>query len=191
MVVSIRKSSGGRPPLRLPSPDGRSAPGVRVNRLAARWGKIATAQQARQQVRQWLERTLPTPVPLHLGLPEVDGRYGVWRDALPAPASGVVVGEASTADNGYEVTTVGYAPPVFPWEVVERPVRYYSFIGDGVLDTFSGMGTVGKACQRLGRRLILIDVEPRYCATRRRALAVPLLQNSVDDGQGPSESPKG
>lgn len=88
--------------------------------------------------------------------------------------------EASRIDDGYEVTNVWYAPPahhpqhpaVFPLEIVERLVRYYSFIGDVVLDPFAGVGTVGKACQKLGRRFILVDIEPQYCAVMRRELGM-------------------
>lgn len=101
--------------------------------------------------------------------------------------------EASRIDDGYEVTNVWYArpahhpehPAVFPLEVVERLVRYYSFIGDVVLDPFAGVGTVGKACQRLGRRFILVDIEPKYCGIMRRELGMEgsAPMPGVGDGQ--------
>jgi len=53
-------------------------------------------------------------------------------------------------------------PAVFPLELAERVIRYYSFQGDVVLDPFAGIGTVGKAAVQLGRRFVLIEKEPRY-----------------------------
>jgi DNA modification methylase len=53
-------------------------------------------------------------------------------------------------------------PAVFPIELAERVIRYYSFVGDVVLDPFAGIGTVGKAASRLGRRFVLIDKDPHY-----------------------------
>jgi len=47
-------------------------------------------------------------------------------------------------------------------ELAERVIRYYSFKGDVVLDPFAGIGTVGKAAVRLGRRFVLIEKERRY-----------------------------
>jgi DNA modification methylase len=53
-------------------------------------------------------------------------------------------------------------PAVFPLELVERVIQYYSFKGDVVLDPFAGIGTVGNAAVRLGRRFVLIEKEPGY-----------------------------
>ncbi|MCS7206775.1 MAG: site-specific DNA-methyltransferase [Dehalococcoidia bacterium] len=108
---------------------------------------------------------------------------------------------ASTIDDGYAVTNVWYArpahhphhPAVFPLEIVERLVRYYSFIGDVVLDPFAGVGTVGKACLKLGRRFILVDAEPAYCAVMRRELGMEasIPQEGIGDGLRPHTGPKG
>ena len=40
--------------------------------------------------------------------------------------------------------------------------RYYSFVGDVVLDPYAGIGTVGKAAVQLNRRFVLIEKEPKY-----------------------------
>jgi len=53
-------------------------------------------------------------------------------------------------------------PAIFPLELAERVVSYYSFQGDVVLDPFAGIGTVGKAAVRLGRRFVLIEQEETY-----------------------------
>ncbi len=62
-------------------------------------------------------------------------------------------------------------PAVFPASLAERVIRYWSFEGDVVLDPFAGIGTVGMAAARLGRRFVLSEVEERYLAVIRRELA--------------------
>ena len=47
-----------------------------------------------------------------------------------------------------------------PVELVERAVENSSQAGDIVLDPFAGTGTTLIACQRLGRRGRLIELEP-------------------------------
>ena len=53
-------------------------------------------------------------------------------------------------------------PAVFPEELAEKIIKYYSFKDDLVLDPFAGIGTVGKAAYKLKRRFLLIDNEPKY-----------------------------
>jgi DNA modification methylase len=53
-------------------------------------------------------------------------------------------------------------PAIFPLELAEKVITYYSFKGDVVLDPFAGIGTVGKAATRLGRRFVLIERELQY-----------------------------
>jgi DNA modification methylase len=53
-------------------------------------------------------------------------------------------------------------PAVFPLELAERVIAYYSFKRDVVLDPFAGIGTVGKAAVRLGRRFVLIEQDENY-----------------------------
>lgn len=62
-------------------------------------------------------------------------------------------------------------PAVFPVELAERVIRYYSFQGDVVLDPFAGIGTTGEAAVRLGRRFVLIEREEEYLAEMRRRAA--------------------
>jgi DNA modification methylase len=65
-------------------------------------------------------------------------------------------------------------PAVFPLELAERVVRYYSFEDDVVLDPFAGIGTVGEAAVRLGRRFVLAEKDPKYMDEARRRLAPAL-----------------
>ncbi len=84
----------------------------------------------------------------------------------------------SRIEDGYEVTNVWYSTPahhrqhpaVFPQDLIEKFVRYYSFKGDIVLDPFAGVGTVGRAAIRTGRRLFMIDISAAYCRIMRREL---------------------
>ncbi|MEW6712659.1 MAG: site-specific DNA-methyltransferase, partial [Candidatus Riflebacteria bacterium] len=78
--------------------------------------------------------------------------------------------EDSKIQDGYEKTNVwkinpstnSKHPAAFPKELAEKVVRYYSFIGDVVLDPFAGSGTVGNAASGLGRRFVLFDNNPDY-----------------------------
>ena len=59
-------------------------------------------------------------------------------------------------------------PAVFPEALVDRVVRYYSFETDVVLDPFAGSGTVGKVASELGRRFVLVEMDPEYVELIRR-----------------------
>jgi modification methylase len=53
-------------------------------------------------------------------------------------------------------------PAPYPVELAERLVRMFSFVGDTVLDPFSGTCTTSVACARAGRNSIGIEVDPQY-----------------------------
>ncbi len=53
-------------------------------------------------------------------------------------------------------------PAVFPLELAERVISYYSFEGDAVLDPFAGVGTTGRAAICLRRRFVLIENKATY-----------------------------
>ena len=59
----------------------------------------------------------------------------------------------------------------FPEALVIPCVKAGSREGDTVLDPFGGSGTVGKVCQRLGRKAILIDLNPEYCKLAEKRTA--------------------
>ena len=61
-------------------------------------------------------------------------------------------------------------PAVFPLELAQRVIRYYSFKNDVVLDPFAGIGTTGRAAARLGRRFVLIENEIKYIEVIRREM---------------------
>lgn len=78
--------------------------------------------------------------------------------------------KASKIDDKYETTNIWRIKPahdkrhpaIFPVELAERVISYYSFKEDVVLDPFAGIGTVGKAASRSGRRFVLIEQNPEY-----------------------------
>ncbi|MBI5220230.1 MAG: site-specific DNA-methyltransferase [Candidatus Liptonbacteria bacterium] len=82
----------------------------------------------------------------------------------------------SKIDGSYERTDVWRIKPahskrhpaIFPVELAEKVIRYYSFKTDVVLDPFAGVGTVGEAAVGLGRRFVLVDNEKKYVDIIRR-----------------------
>jgi len=76
----------------------------------------------------------------------------------------------SKVDDDYEKTNIWYISPardkrhraIFPKELAQRVIKYYSFKNDVVLDPFGGIGTTGKAAVDLERRFVLIEKEEEY-----------------------------
>jgi len=66
-------------------------------------------------------------------------------------------------------------PAPFPWELIERLVRFYTYRGNAVLDMFGGTGTVAAVARANGRHFISIDAAAEYCelALRRVATVTP------------------
>lgn len=54
---------------------------------------------------------------------------------------------------------------MFPLELAVRVVRYYSFVGDVVLDPFAGIGTTGHAAAMLERKFVMVDAQETYVNT--------------------------
>lgn len=62
-------------------------------------------------------------------------------------------------------------PAPFPLELAERLVRMFSFVGDTVLDPFTGTGTTNLAAARWGRNSIGVEIDAHYLDLARRRLA--------------------
>lgn len=70
----------------------------------------------------------------------------------------------------YETTNVWHIDPtfdkihsaVFPIELCNRVIRYYSFAEDLVFDPFAGSGTLGRAAANLERYFFLTEKEAKY-----------------------------
>lgn len=59
-------------------------------------------------------------------------------------------------------------PAIFPLELAEKVIKYYSFKNDVALDPFAGIGTVGRAAVKNGRRFVLIEQNKEYIDEIRR-----------------------
>ena len=92
---------------------------------------------------------------------------GAYRRPTEAMRVLSVIGEKSHKKWSKQVVTVRGAstrshPAPYPAELVEPLVRMFSFVGDTVLDPFSGTGTTSLAAMRCGRNSIGIEIEPSY-----------------------------
>ena len=62
-------------------------------------------------------------------------------------------------------------PAPYPEELVERLVRYYSYVGDVVLDPFMGSGTTAVVAKRFNRRFTGCEIHDQYIAMANARLA--------------------
>lgn len=53
-------------------------------------------------------------------------------------------------------------PAIFPRELCEKIIHYYSFPGDLVLDPFGGSGTFGDVAKEMDRTPLLCEMHPNY-----------------------------
>ena len=76
----------------------------------------------------------------------------------------------SKVKDDYETTNIWRVDPtfdkihsaVFPIELCNRVIKYYSFVGDLVFDPFAGSGTLGRAAMELNRNFFLAEKEIKY-----------------------------
>jgi DNA modification methylase len=96
--------------------------------------------------------------------------------------------EESKISGNYDATNVWRIKPahtkkhpaIFPDELVERVIRYYSFKNDVVLDPFAGIGTVGRVAVKLERRFVLIEISGEYINVMRQEVHKWLGEASRD-----------
>lgn len=98
-----------------------------------------------------------------------------WRHE--ACLYGWLPGTAHTwAADRRQSTVLDFVKPVSsPDHPTMKPVALFAYLvgnsthpGDIVLDIFAGSGTTALACERLGRRARLVEIEPPYCDVIRR-----------------------
>jgi site-specific DNA-methyltransferase (adenine-specific) len=70
---------------------------------------------------------------------------------------------------GYTERVKGFPCPKPVW-LMEQLVDASSQVGDLVFDPFMGSGTVGVACQKLGRRFLGVELHPDHFAIAQRRL---------------------
>jgi len=76
----------------------------------------------------------------------------------------------SRVDEDYETSNVWKIDPVFdkthsavfPLELCNRVIKFYSYIGDLVFDPFAGSGTFGKSALKLNRYFFLTEKKLKY-----------------------------
>lgn len=64
---------------------------------------------------------------------------------------------------------IGHPAP-YPVELCVRLIKMFSYVGDTVLDPFTGSGTTGVACKQLNREFIGIEQSAEYCALANRRI---------------------
>lgn len=93
----------------------------------------------------------------------------------------------SKIPDGYDVTNIWKLSPshskdhpaIFPLKLAEKVINYYSFKGDVVMDPFAGLGTVGEASIKTGRRFVLLDNDKGYVNIIRQRME-KLLANEAE-----------
>jgi DNA modification methylase len=87
--------------------------------------------------------------------------------------------QRSKVEDGYEQTNIWrispsyskFHPAIFPTELAERVIKYYSFEGDVVLDPFGGSGTTGKVAFAMNRKFVMSEMDSEYIDLMKRELA--------------------
>ena len=98
------------------------------------------------------------------------------------------VRDQSRVPDDYEATNVWRLDPatdrvhsaVFPQSLCERVIRYYSMIGDLVLDPFAGSGTLGVAARTLQRDFLLLEINDEYIKRIQQRLGFSRLASVAD-----------
>lgn len=71
-------------------------------------------------------------------------------------------------------------PAPYPLEVPRRLISMYSFVGDTVVDPFSGTGTTARAAALTARNSVNFEIEPQYDSDARKRFAALLTQERLE-----------
>lgn len=66
---------------------------------------------------------------------------------------------------------VGHPAP-FPIELIKRIIKFYTFVGETVLDPFLGSGTTLRACLELSRNGIGYEINPKFVPIIKRRINI-------------------
>jgi site-specific DNA-methyltransferase (adenine-specific) len=81
--------------------------------------------------------------------------------------------------NGESKKRIGHPAP-FPLELPKRCTKMFSFVGDTVLDPFSGSGSTVIAAVQNKRKGVGIDIDEKYCELSRKRI-IDLTYASQDE----------
>lgn len=161
---------------------------ARMVDLAASWVKLA---------RRWVIFTCEWKYMSALDRAGLLVRFGVWVKPNPTPqfsgdrpaqgfeAVAVCHREGRKSWNGGGRPAVWTVPkPTHgrsghptekPIDLVRAWIRDFTSPGDLILDPFAGSGTVGAAAKEYGRKAILIERDPKWCAVAARRCSQEVL----------------
>lgn len=77
----------------------------------------------------------------------------------------------------------GLHPAVFPPEIPYRLIRMFSFVGETVVDPFSGMATTGKVALQTGRSFRGFETNPMYHSESLRRLNELVTSEGILEAQ--------
>ena len=104
-----------------------------------------------------IESVLSSSVELIICLGENGSRsFNHFNDRM---FHGVIHGLSAATSNEYADIHKATFPVYLPSEIIQR----FSTPNGTVLDCFGGTGTTMIACEQLGRKCFMIELEPRYC----------------------------
>jgi site-specific DNA-methyltransferase (adenine-specific) len=83
--------------------------------------------------------------------------------------------------NGESKKRIGHPAP-YPVELPKRCIKLFSYVGDLILDPFSGSGTTLIASATLQRKGIGFDIDKSYCEIAKKRLEVLYESSRFDNG---------
>ena len=95
--------------------------------------------------------------------------------------------EESKVEDGFETSNVWHIDPtfdkthsaVFPKELCDRVIKYYSLKGDLVFDPFAGSGSVGLSALDNDRYFLLTELDKTYFNLMKKKLGNDLFSENV------------
>lgn len=108
---------------------------------------------------------------------DLEGNFGNQYEQVIFATKGRHKRRGRRWSNVWEFPRVSHTKMLHPTQkpvpMLERAILASSDPGDLVVDAFAGSGSTGEACVNAGRRVLLIDVDPKMLAIAARRLRVP------------------
>ena len=76
---------------------------------------------------------------------------------------------------------------VFPLELAQKVIEYYSFEDDVVLDPFAGIGTTGKAAVSLKRRFVMVEMDAEDHGKKEKSSYIEAMKERLEPEWGIKE----